>query len=230
MKVKVIVFDLDDTLYNEIEYVHSGFKSVASHFSKEFNIDETKFFEKMIHILNSQGRGKVFDETLKYCGLYSKTNVKKSISLYRTHVPKICLNKKSKNILEYYISNNIPLYLVTDGNKVVQYNKIKALGIEKYFKKVFITHRYGIKHAKPSPYCFEKIANLEKVDFNEVVYVGDNINKDFVSIKKLGFRTIHLLNGMFKDIKKPKEYHAEITISNIQELYDIFQIARRDHE
>lgn len=230
MKVKVIVFDLDDTLYNEIEYVHSGFKAVASHFSKEFSIDETKFFEKMIHILNLQGRGKVFNETLKSFELYSKTNVKKSISLYRTHSPSICLNKESSNILKYYRSKNIPLYLVTDGNKVVQYNKIKALGIEKFFKKIFITHRYGIKHAKPSTYCFEKIAALEKVRFHEIVYIGDNINKDFISIKKLGFRTIRLLNGMFKDITKPKEYHAEVTISNIKELYDIFQITRRDHE
>ncbi|MBD3842498.1 MAG: HAD family hydrolase [Campylobacterales bacterium] len=230
MRVKVIVFDLDDTLYNEINYVISGFKAVSSYLSKEFAIDETRFYEKMIHFLESQGRGKVFDETLKFFGLYSKTNVKKSISIYRTHSPKIYLNQDSKKILEYYFSYNVPLYLVTDGNKIVQYNKIKALEIENYFKKIFITHRYGIKHAKPSPYCFKIIANLEKVHFNEIVYIGDNINKDFISIKKLGFRTIHLLNGMFKDIKKSQKYHAEITISKIQELYDILQIVRRNHE
>ena len=40
MKIKVIVFDLDDTLYDEIEYVKSGFIQVANYFSYEFEIDK----------------------------------------------------------------------------------------------------------------------------------------------------------------------------------------------
>ena len=41
MKIKVIVFDLDDTLYDEIEYVKSCFKEVSNYFSYKFKIDKS---------------------------------------------------------------------------------------------------------------------------------------------------------------------------------------------
>lgn len=223
LKVKVIIFDLDDTLYNEITYVYSGFKEVSKYFSHKHNFDETLFYNYMIDILNEFGRGKVFDFTLKEFDIYKKVNVKKALSLYRNHMPTIELPKESREILKYFINNGIPIYIVTDGNKVVQYKKFQALNLEQYTKKIFITHRYGIKHAKPSTYCFEKIAKVENVNFNDVVYIGDNINKDFVNIKKIGFQTIRIKNGMFKNIIKNSFYHASIDMDSLDELMGIIK-------
>ncbi len=224
MKVKAIVFDLDDTLYNEIDYVYSGFRSVSSYFCSKYNISNRIFFAKMLKILECNGRGKVFDNVLKYFNIYNVKNVKKCISLYRAHKPNICLNTDVKKILNYYYAKNIPLYLVTDGNKIVQGKKIDALDIRKYIKKIFITHRYKKIHSKPSPYCFVKIANLEKIDKHHIVYIGDNINKDFVGIKPLGFRTIQILNGMFINAKKEEKFQAEIIINKINDLYKILKV------
>lgn len=223
MKIKVIVFDLDDTLYDEINFVKSGFKAVCSYFSLKYKLNEELFYSKMIEFLDKDGRGKVFDNVLEYFDIFNKTNVKRSISLYRTHIPKITLKKEAIAILEHFNSKNIPLYLVTDGNKLVQYNKILALDIEKYLKKAFITHRYGIQHSKPSPYCFLKIAKNEKVNNSDIVYIGDNVNKDFVGIKPLGFRTIKIENGMFKNAIKSDEYQAEYNIKNLDELKNIIR-------
>jgi putative hydrolase of the HAD superfamily len=223
LNVKVIIFDLDDTLYNEIDYVKSGFKEVSNFFSQKYDLDEEALFCTMIKNLNLYGRGKVFDNTLSHFNIFSKTNVKKSISLYRKHLPNLNLPKESKKILQYYKALNVPMYLVTDGNKIMQYNKVKGLNIEKNFKKVFITHRYGVKNAKPSPYCFIKIAEEENVKYSEVVYIGDNIKKDFVNIKALGFKTICVKNGMFKNAVMPKKYHAEIEVDNITLIQNILK-------
>ena len=179
------------------------------------------FYNKMIEVLEKDGRGKVFDEVLKTFNIFNKVNVKKSISLYRSHKPKISLSDAGKEILEYYSSKNVPLYLVTDGNKVVQYNKVKALGIEEKFNKVYITHRFGVKHSKPSPFCFLQISSRQKASNEDIVYIGDNINKDFVGIKPLGYRTIRIKNGMFKKDIRPNEYNAEYTISSLIELKNI---------
>lgn len=218
MNVKVVVFDMDDTLYDESNFVKSGFKIVSQHFSQKYNLNNESYYNKMLDILENQGRGKVFDDVLRKYNIYSKTNVKKSISLYRMHKPDINLSENSIEILNYLNKKKIPLYLVTDGNKIVQQNKATALNLDSYFKKIFITHRYGIINAKPSTYCFEKIAKLEKIPFDKIVYIGDNVNKDFINIKKLGFETIMLKQGMFKDVVKSEEYQAKYEIYSILEL------------
>lgn len=224
MKVKIIVFDLDDTLYDEIDFVKSGFCEVASFFSFKYSIDKDLFLSKMLEVLENQGRGKVFDEALKHFNIFNRANVKKSISTYRLHQPNISLKPEAQEVLDFYVSKNIPLYLVTDGNKIVQNNKVVSLNIEKYFKKVFITHRYGVKHSKPSPYCFTKISYLEGVDNKDIVYIGDNINKDFIGIKPLGFKSIRILNGMFKDDSRPLEFEAEHVVDNLKSLQEIIRI------
>ena len=219
MRVKVIVFDLDDTLYDEITYVKSGFMAVANAYMPE---NPDAMFTKMVTILKRDGRGKVFDNTLKHFGFTSKKDVKKALGIYRSHMPKICLNEDACEILSHY--QNTPLYIVTDGNKLVQERKVKALGLEKFVKKAFITHRYGTIHAKPSPYCFVKIAQLEGVKNEEIVYIADNVNKDFIEIKKLGFQSVRISQGMFKDAQKPAEYHADVTIDSLKELKKLLKV------
>ena len=221
MNVKVIVFDLDDTLYDEITYVKSGFMAVANAYMPQ---NPHAMFAKMMAILEHDGRGKIFNDTLAHFTLFSQTNVKKALSVYRSHMPKICLNEDAREILSHYQNQNIPLYIVTDGNKLVQERKIKALGLEKFVKKAFITHRYGTIHAKPSPYCFEKIALLEGVKNEEIVYIADNVNKDFVGIKKLGFKSVRISQGMFRDAQKPPEYHADVTIDSLKELKKLLKV------
>ncbi len=221
MKVKVIIFDLDDTLYNEIEYVYSGFKAVANYFANLKNINDEQFYTEMVYNLRKDGRGKIFDKVLKKYNIYSKKNIKKSISIYRNHQPNIFLSDENIEILKYFNNKKIPLYIITDGNKIVQEKKIKKLGLEQYIKKNLITHRYGKKNSKPSTYCFEKVAKIEKVQYSDIVYVGDNINKDFINIKKIGFKTIRVLNGMFKNEIKKECYHAQLDIESLKELKNI---------
>lgn len=211
----ILVFDLDDTLYPEIHYVYSGFESVSKMIEDSFGLDKKDTYAELIEILKKFGRGKVFDIFLERRGIRNKSNVKKCISTYRSHNPKIKLFEEAKLILENYKNQ---IYLVTDGNKIVQARKIKQLNIEHYFKKIFITHRYGIKNSKPSLYCFEKIKKIEKVDWKDICYVGDNPNKDFVSLNRKGALTIRINNSYFNDCDIEKSFEAKIIINNIIEI------------
>ncbi len=215
----VIVFDLDDTLYDETTYVKSGFKAVAEYLSKKFNLSAKKIFLQLVQELDN-GRGSIFDLVLKQNSIYSKALVKKCIVIYRFHIPKIKLSESGKKCLERF--KKYPVYIVTDGNKIVQHNKIKALGVDKKVKHYFITHRYGVHNAKPSAYCFLKICEKEKTTPDKVVYIADNISKDFVGLKPLGFKTIQVLTGQYKSLKKTKEYQAETRINSLDELTEAF--------
>lgn len=68
------------------------------------------------------------------------------------------------------------------------------------------------------PIVLNLLQKREKVRFDEIVYVGDNPNKDFVGIKPLGFRTIRIRKGHFKNVMKSVEYNAEAEIETLHEL------------
>ena len=88
-----------------------------------------------------------------------------------------------------------PLYLVTDGHKVVQQNKVDALGLAPYFRHAYLTHRYGIHHRKPSIRVFELMMRRERCAPRDIVYVGDDPSKDFRGIRPLGVHTLRVRTG-----------------------------------
>ena len=218
----IICFDLDDTLYDENKYVESGFRAVSKYLSdlNILRISKNKIFTDLIEILNLNGRGKVIDIFLKKNKIYSKNLVLKCLSAYRNHRPKIKLNS-DVNVILSRLKKYGNLYLVTDGNLVVQRNKINALNLKKYFKKTIPTHQYGIVNAKPSIYVFKKISTLEKKNVSDIVYVGDNPNKDFIELKKHGAITIRVNQGMFKNLILDEKYMADYEITNLKYLEKI---------
>lgn len=221
--MKVVVFDLDDTLYEEMTFVRSGFKSVARLLNEQFQVDAQEAFELMCDVLEKEGRGRVFNRVLSHYRLETRRNVMRCLSEYRLHQPLIELSSDADLVLSRLKELGYPVYIVTDGNKNVQYNKIKSLGLEERVEKCYITYRYGHHRSKPSPYCFELIAKKENVRFDEIVYVGDNPNKDFVGIKPLGFRTIRIRKGNFRNIVKSAEYNAEAEIETLHELLQVIE-------
>jgi putative hydrolase of the HAD superfamily len=213
----IIVFDLDDTLYQEITYVKSGLKAVADEIAEKYKMNSKVVYRDSLLILEKSGRGKIFDTLLKDYGFYTRREVQRLVSIYRFHKPEIKIGKRELKALNW-CSTNSNLYLVTDGNKFVQAKKIESLGISEIFTRIFITHRFGLDAAKPSLKCFEIIRKSENVSWAEIVYIGDDPNKDFIELKKAGAITIRVRTGRFASIKKSMEYEADWHIDSLEEL------------
>lgn len=211
----VLVFDLDDTLYEELSFVKGGFRAVSEYLGKKYEIPSSSAYGRMMDLLE-KGRGSIFDSILKENGIFSTRLRDKLVSVYRRHVPEIKLYPDADRVLGRF--SDLSLYIVTDGNKMVQASKVKALKLEERVKKVYITHRYGLDKAKPSPFCFLRIAEREKANPSEVVYIGDNPAKDFVGIKPLGFKTVQILRGPHAGLYSGEEYKADQVILSLDEL------------
>ncbi|MFN4055708.1 MAG: HAD family hydrolase [Alishewanella aestuarii] len=211
----IYIFDLDDTLYDERQYVDSGLRAVACFVANRWQLDEDISYQTMQQLLDSRGRGRIFDDLLAAHGLATKANVKACVSCYRLHQPQITMPAAHHQLLQQLPK---PLYLVTDGNKIVQQKKVQALGIAHYFKRIFITHRFGVKHAKPSTYCFELIKKAEQCEWKDMVYIGDNPVKDFVNLNELGVQTVRVRTGCHKDVRAKLKHDAIKTIGNLSEL------------
>lgn len=222
--MKVVVFDLDDTLYEELTFVRGGFRAVARALSTRFGTPEQELFDRMWNVLMEQGRGRVFDEVVAHCaGRPSRTLVRRCLSIYRGHEPDLVLLEDAREVLDRLERAGTPVYIVTDGNKLVQQRKLAALGLDRRVTGAYVTHRFGIRHAKPSPYCFEKIRERERVDARHIVYIGDNPVKDFVGIRPLGFRTIQIRRGPYHALPVPEHHKAEAAVDDLRDIFGVFR-------
>lgn len=212
----VVVFDLDDTLYDEMSYVIGGLRAVAAYLSMQYELDGETVLAQLRDALTEHGRGSVFDAVLSAYGLFSKTRVRKCVSVYRSHEPHLELFPDAERCLRRLRA--YPLYIVTDGNKLVQNRKLHALGLHRRVRRALITHRHGVANAKPSPHCFRLIAQLESRRPEEIIYVADDPSKDFVGLRPLGFRTARVMRGRHAHVKAKPPYDADVTWDNLDEL------------
>lgn len=206
----VIVFDLDDTLYKEVAFVESGFKAVARH------IGNISFADELISWWTD---GKNALETL--INKYSlKFPIEKLLAVYRNHLPAIKLDTSTVQILVYLIAHGKILGLITDGRFITQNNKIRALGLSQWIsaENIIISEEFGASKPDVRNYQFF----MSKYPDKTYTYIGDNITKDFLAPKALGWQTICLKdNGQnihSQDYNMNEEYLPDITIKNISEI------------
>ncbi|MBG9454829.1 hypothetical protein ABE61_12445 [Lysinibacillus sphaericus] len=212
----VIIFDMDDTLYEEFTYVQSGFRAVAQYLKETIYINESEAYSFMVERLLQDGRGRIFNELLFKYGFESSELVRQCINVYRYHDPTISLPIEVVVLLKKLY--HYPLYIVTDGYPATQERKIKALQLSSYVKEAITSYREGSEYGKPSPYWFKKIAEWEGVKPQQIVYIGDNANKDFVGIKPLGFKTVRVKTGEYRNVVPSRAHEADYIISNLTEL------------
>jgi len=212
--MKIIVFDLDDTLIQEEEYAKSGFKFIANKINKEFSI---KLINAELNKINKKnGRGKIFN--IFFETFTKKKNIEKYIKLYRQHYPNIKLKPEAKKLLTLLKKKNYSTYLLTDGHRIAQRQKIQKLKLGRFFKKIFVTHEFGVNKMKPNLHCFKIIKKKEKVKWSEIIYVGDNPNKDFINLNSVGAVTIRVLTGPFKKMITNKKFDAKYKVNNLSKI------------
>ncbi|MHC4534909.1 MAG: HAD family hydrolase [Planctomycetota bacterium] len=193
--ITTVVFDLDDTLYDEIEYCKSGFAAVAEFLTNPAIAPvETKCISEVLwKQFNAGNHTKTFNAALDELEIsYDDKLILELIEVYRRHKPKITLPSDSREVL-CELSSKYTLALLTDGFLPGQQLKVQALGIEQYFKSIIYTEQLGREFWKPSPVGFEKILQTFETRPENTVYIADNEKKDFIAPNKLGFATIQIL-------------------------------------
>lgn len=221
--IKAIVFDLDDTLISEQDYIKSGFKSVASILSKQHDIEENILYDTMLSLFEEDSKN-IFNRLLDGFNIdYSVEYIKKLINDYRSHKPNIKLYDDAREILDYLNDKNIRLGMITDGYKITQRNKLEVLNIEKHFECIVVTDELGREFWKPHQKPYDIVKNALNLEYSQIVYVGDNVNKDFITANKLGMYTVMIdrKNGIYSNIDMDKEYKAKKVITNLNELIEI---------
>jgi len=205
--LKGIIFDLDDTLYLEYDYVCSGFRAVSRHIAQlESNLTGQAVYELLLETFHAYDRTKVFDTVLKKLGQNADQQIIQELVMkYRCHRPTLDLPQGSKTILEK-LSAKFKLGLITDGTLPGQRLKVESLGIEQYFDSIIYTETLGRQYWKPSLIPFKKTAEALQLNHEDLIYIGDNPEKDFVALNQLGWYTLQ--------IKRSNQTHSDKRVAN----------------
>ena len=220
--IKLIACDLDDTLTPEIEFVKSGFLACAKVLEKTCGISRDRAYGAFWRAFKVSSK-RVFDRALKSLGLADLNLQNKLVETYRYHKPNISFYP---DVLEFLIGAkalNLPLAIITDGDARTQKNKIKALGAEKFFKKIIFTGELGADFCKPSPKAFELLISHFKIEPPEMLYIGDNPLKDFYISAILPVKTARIVRAgsAYKDAEYKGGVVETYRISSLAEIFYI---------
>lgn len=180
----IIVFDLDDTVYNELDYLKSAYKSIA------VSLDPNgwkQLYAKMFSLY----RCKI--NVFEFVSNAYDSKVVSMIDMYRNHQPDIQLFEGVLDIFDSIKQKNGKIGIITDGRANTQRAKLKSLGIMSYIDKVIISEEIGSE--KPNLANFKAIEN--SLSGTIYYYIADNLKKDFIAPNALGWKTVGLIdNGM----------------------------------
>lgn len=175
-----VVFDLDDTLYRERDFVESGFRAVADYIDQR---NRDSIYDNLIGWYEA-GETDVFARIIeeKELAINKATLIRK----YRKHEPTLKLASEVKQLLKKLRTDGHDFGIITDGRAETQRNKIRALGLDQWNAAIAISEEMGV--GKPHPKSFLRLQH--RFFGMPLVYVGDNPAKDFLAPRRLGWTTV----------------------------------------
>ena len=179
-RFRAIIFDLDDTLYAEADYIVSGYRTVCSILAERgFNVTVDEMFS-----LFRASRNHVFDRAaLQFT--FPREWVAELIEAYRSHAPILVLESQIQSVL-MLLRQSYKIGILTDGWKNVQQKKIDALKIHQYCDAVIVADEFGYDYWKPNPAIFRICCERLEVSTMETLVVGDNPARDMAGARAAG--------------------------------------------
>ncbi len=213
---RCLVFDVDDTLYYERDYVRSGFAAVGVYAEREHGI--VGLGPACWALFESGVRGSTFDRALTGLGhAPDPALVSQLIGVYRAHPPRIRLLPDAHACLERWLGRAY-IGIVTDGPAVSQRAKIAALELSAYVDRAVVTSELGADAGKPDPRAFALLQGESGCAAVECCYVADNPAKDFGGPRSLGWRTVRLRRAAGLHAAAPSGADVDREIATLDEL------------
>jgi putative hydrolase of the HAD superfamily len=191
MSDRALVFDLDDTLYPERQYVRSGYRVVAEVLRERLGTSVR--YEDWLWDRFQAGRsdGALDALRIEYQLDLKPKDIADLVETYRNHHPQLQPRDGMVPLLTS-AGKQAHLAILSDGFLPAQQYKLEALRLRSFFQQVVFTETLGRAFWKPAAEGFQLIRELLGVAHEDCVYIGDNPAKDFVAPNLLGWKTIQL--------------------------------------
>ncbi|SDB84019.1 putative hydrolase of the HAD superfamily [Pelagirhabdus alkalitolerans] len=229
--MKTIIFDVDDTLYDQAQSFHDTFKAL---------IDDTYSYDEIdrIYRTSREYSEDLFDQSEKgeisvldwQTGRISKAlfdygieiDDKKALAFherYKEAQANITLFPEVKRLLEQLSQKPVRLAVLTNGEEKHQRMKITQLDLTRWIPNdhIFISGAYGV--AKPHPDIFKHVEEAIDARSEACVYVGDSFEKDIIGAKQVGWQAVWM-NHRKRQPDTESLYQADKEVKSAEGLAD----------
>ena len=193
--IRAVIFDLDDTLYDQRQWLDGAWRAVAAR-AEAWDLDP----DRLLHALRDvaaagSDRGGIIDGALAQVGRADVPRWRRcSTRSAPTHRPASSRTPASRP-RSPRLAARVPLGLVSDGDPGVQLAKLAALGLAPHFTTVVLSDESGGRTASrtrsPSAARWPTLG----VDAADAVYIGDRPVKDVAGPAAVGMRAIRVRTG-----------------------------------
>jgi putative hydrolase of the HAD superfamily len=189
--IRYIFFDLDNTLYEEKNYILACYNEIAKFINKKTSISISSL--DIYKIREKNGDRNVFQILLKDYNI-ANINFQQLIDIYQSFNAPVQLYPNVRTVL-LDLSKQYSLGILTNGGEKTQNNKINCLGIRCLFDNIIITGKHLEKEFwKPHKSAFRLIFEFCSCNSLECIYIGDSYNNDVLGAKNAGIFPIFLSN------------------------------------
>jgi putative hydrolase of the HAD superfamily len=216
--MKAVIFDLDNTLFDVEQYFSGAFSDVADYLKEKYHLSSIEIYQKLMNIWKEKTSmyPRLFNDLLGELGL--EEELEKVVQIFNEYEGELKPYSDTIPLLSMLNQTNFKLGLITDGNAHRQRRKINLLDIARFFDVIIFTTEIG--QSKLTEVPFRKALHELKTSPEYSFYVGDNPYLDFKGAKQTGMKTVRLLKGEFKNIRK-NEY-IDYEINELKELLGFF--------
>lgn len=228
-KLEAILCDLDDCLIQTSEFLKIAVDAAINEIMIEgiegFEISREKFRETYYNVRRQHGSNSSshFNATFEKLGVPKRqANMLIASGIIKYHHTRDILQSYSEvpRTLHSFKDKGYKLYLVTDGDSIKQWQKIKMAGLRQFFdyNNTFITQDFCFE-TKCTEF-YKKILEEINVNPKRCVMIGDKIEKDIIPAKELGIPTIRAINEK-SNYDKKYENDADYKVVNFSEVLEI---------
>ena len=224
--IKGLLFDLDNTLIDFLKMKNKCCeKSVSAMIESGLPLKKDKALEILYEIYEKYGieHQKIFQEFLKETigkidykilakGIIAYRRVKNSMLTTFPHV--VSTLKKLKK-------NGFKLGVVSDAPKLQVWLRLAELEIIDFFDVVVALKEEG--EEKPSKVPFLRAAKKLNLKPEEIIFVGENPERDIFGAKSVGMKTAFALYGITYR-KPPQKIDADYILKDFSDLLKILGI------
>lgn len=229
--LKAVVFDVDDTLYDQ----QAPFKNAVYQICPTFEEDDMPLLYRQFRHYSDEHFPKVMTgewtlkemrnfrikESLKELD-YPELTEKECLlfqKIYEDELDHIEMDQEVKKTLDYLKEKNIPLGIITNGPTDHQAKKIKQLQVNKWVEPNHVIISQSTGFQKPEREIFQLAS--KKFGFNpkETLYVGDNFESDVKGSKKSGWQSLWF-NHRQRTAPGSTDISCDLEINSFPQFYE----------
>lgn len=227
MKIKCVLFDIDDTLYNtSLQMRMARLNAIKAMNEAGLPTDIETAYLVLEDIVKEFGRhyNKHFDTLIEHLGLkWDPRVIAAGVAAYR---------ETSSAYLKPY-SDTVPVLLklremgyqlgiISEGRAVKQWQKLIQLGIQHLFHYVLISEEINVETMTPE--LFRMAFKELKINPNETIFIGNRLDTDILCANEVKLVSVRIRKGEFR-LEEPKSPNTtpNYEINKLSDIFDLLE-------